>query len=293
MISRRVAVITRTKNRIDLLRRCMASVRQQTCQDYVQVIVNDGGDHTALQALVAEFEARPQSPVVLVHNESSVGRWGAANVGVRSVDSKLVTLLDDDDTWDAQFLDTLTQALDNRPSDRMRGVVCQTRIIEERTENGLMETVSQREFNPDLREVSLFDLAAKNLFTVNGFVYERRCFEQLAGYRQELPVLGDWDFNLRFLQEFDVDVVPEALCNWHIRIDSTVPQSVSPGTSTHQKFTNLLRNEYLRADLKRGVFGMGTLIAVAVAFNCTRQEVRAKTRSLAPLNKLLDRLRPW
>ena len=54
-IASRVVVVTRTKDRPVLLRRAMESVLSQSFQDWVHVVVNDGGDPVPVDWLAAEY----------------------------------------------------------------------------------------------------------------------------------------------------------------------------------------------------------------------------------------------
>ncbi len=58
----RVTVITRTKDRPLMLRRCMESVLGQSFPDWLHVIVNDGGNPHVVDLLVAEYAARYAGP---------------------------------------------------------------------------------------------------------------------------------------------------------------------------------------------------------------------------------------
>ena len=288
----RVAVITRTKNRVFLLQRALLSVAQQSLQDYVHVIVNDGGDTTAVEASI-EATLPDRSRIQVIHHRESRGMGGASNSGVQSSDSELVVLLDDDDTWEADYLERMTQAFDRRRDTGVGGVVCRTRIVRERVEGDTVTREGTAVFNPDLTEVLLFQLAAKNRFSVNAFMYERRCLDKVGQYRTDLPVLDDWDFNLRFMQYYDIDVLPLVLANWHQRLGSGMPQSVSAGNRDHELFTNMLRNRWLREDITAGRVGLGTIVGIATAFEAARHDLRDQTRVLGVLNRLLARFRPW
>ena len=60
-------------------------------------------------------------------------------------------------------------------------------------------------------------LRRHNRFPPIAFLYERAAGEAIGNYRTDLPVLGDWDFNLRFAERFGIGVIPEALAYWHHR----------------------------------------------------------------------------
>ena len=63
----RVAVITRCKDRPVFLRRAIGSVLTQTFDDWVHVIVNDGGDPAVVDTLVAFHDDLYDGRVKVVH----------------------------------------------------------------------------------------------------------------------------------------------------------------------------------------------------------------------------------
>ena len=98
---RKVAIITRTKDRPILLRRAAESIAQQTFDEYVWVIVNDGGDREAVAEVASRFR---EDRLMVIHNPEPVGMEAASNIGLRSSESEYV-VIHDDDTWYPTFLE--------------------------------------------------------------------------------------------------------------------------------------------------------------------------------------------
>ena len=288
----RIAVITRTKNRPLLLKRCLRSVFDQSYDDYVHVIVNDGGTPALVEEAI-DTTLSDRRKVQVIHHAQSRGIGDAANSGVNASDSERIVLLDDDDTWEPAFLASMSAALDARTTPSVGAVVCRTRIVRESMEGETVTRLGTLEFNPNLREILLFQLAAKNLFSTNAFLYDRAWAAKAGPYRNELPALDDWDFNLRFLLCCDVDVLPQVLANWHWRTGSGAPQTMSAGNNDHKICMNHLRNEWLRRDVRAARAGLGQLVAIATAFEISRLELLSRTRALGPFNRLLQWIRPW
>ena len=68
-----------------------------------------------------------------------------------------------------------------------------------------------------------------------------------------MPVLGDWEFNLRALALGDFGFVPDALAYYHQRRqadDAVYGNSVTAGTADHQRYDTLLRNNIIRIALR-------------------------------------------
>ena len=46
-------------------------------------------------------------------------------------------------------------------------------------------------------------------------MFSKKAFDQIGGFDETLPVLGDWDFNIRFLEKFEIGLIRENLANYH------------------------------------------------------------------------------
>jgi hypothetical protein len=95
------------------------------------------------------------------------------------------------------------------------------------------------------------ELAANNFFPPIAFVFKKSIWERIGGYDESLPVLGDWDFNLRFLIEGNIGVIPRPLVNYHHRDtanpNGTYANSVIGGIHRHVEYGAVLRNKYARS----------------------------------------------
>ena len=90
-----VSVIIPTRDRIDQVRRALASVRRQRGVELEVVLVDDGSEQSAAAALAA----LTADDVRVVRNPRSRGPAGARNVGIDAARGRWVAFLDDDDFW--------------------------------------------------------------------------------------------------------------------------------------------------------------------------------------------------
>ncbi len=267
-----VAIITRTKNREVLLRRTIESVFSQTYKDFVLVIVNDGGSKTKVDTLIEKC-AKDKNKVLHIHNSSSKGRWPAANRGINESQSKYVTLLDDDDTWTPKFLEETIAFLENNPES---GVITESDKITEEIIGNKVITKNKEPFFRYGMPPTLFEMCAYNNIHTGAFVYERNVYEKVGLYDQQLPVLGDWDFNIRFLREFDIGVIPVPLANAHHRpknLDVNCENTVIGGVAEHHKTRSQILNKFLREDLKGNSLGFGFMINLLGYENGFRHQI--------------------
>lgn len=262
-----VLVVTRTKDRPVLLRRAMESVLGQTRGDWIHAIVNDGGDPVPVDLLAAELEGRYRGRLRVFHHPTPLGMQNASNVAIRATDSEYVTIHDDDDSWEPAFLEQAAGRLEQAgPGSLVQGVVTHTQwIFEEIDAHGRVVELYRREF-PAPETIRLADVAGENRFPPIAFLYRRQAHEAIGYFNEEFSVLGDWDFNLRFLSRFEIAVVPEKLAKWHWRHQggaTAYGNSCTAGVSEHKEKEARLFNHYLRQDLENGRPGLGHLMNTA------------------------------
>ncbi len=257
----RVCVITRTKDRPLTLRRAVESVLKQTCKDWLHVIINDGGDPSTLESVTAPHLGRYNGRLMIIHNEKSLGMQNASNRALTRTRSEFVAIHDDDDSWTETFLAECVSYLDaTGPQDTIQGVATQSVwIFEEIDKNSRLVELNRQDYFP-FQQISLFDLAGKNIFPPIAFLYRREVHDHIGMFDQQFNFLGDWDFNIRFASKFDIGVIDRRLAFYHWRhkgSGSNYGNTVTDSVEEHRELAAKLRNHYLRADLEKGALGLG------------------------------------
>ncbi len=262
-----VAIITRTKNRPLFLERSIKTVLNQHYQDWTHIIVNDGGDSAIVDGIVSRNEDAYRGRMAVIHNKKSLGMEAASNLGIRSSDTKYIVILDDDDTWHPKFLDQCTTCLAHKRHPKIAGVVTHSSKVVEKVGHKRGEEViielRRESFNQYLKTVSIAQLAGHNIFTINSFVFERDALKTVGLYREDLPVLGDWDFNLRFVLQYEIDVIPSTLSYFHHRVQgkrNDSDNSINKNFDEHLFFTTFLHNEYFRKEASSNQIGLSTAV---------------------------------
>lgn len=255
----KIAIITRTKDRSVFLPRAIKSIAEQTFSDYIHVIVNDGGDEAKVEEIINSQKPEVQSKIKLFHRPTPSGAPDTIfNESIDRVDSEYVAILDDDDTWHRDFLLQTTKCLDENKS--FGGVVVRTDKVIERVNGHTIRIIKSERLLPDLQAISLYRQFMDNQLMTNAFVFRRSSYEKVGKYDESLPVVADWEFGIRFLQECEVEFLDPgfALANYHHRV-GTKDNSFSK--HSHRKYITLVANKYLRKDLKKGVLGAGYIMS--------------------------------
>jgi glycosyltransferase involved in cell wall biosynthesis len=244
-----VGIITRTKNRNIFLERAAESVASQTIDDYVWIVVNDGGDPELVEQTIIKSQV-DLSKVKVIHNKTSQGMESASNIGIKASNSKYLVIHDDDDSWLPLFLENTVSYLEAPPYETIKGVIAHAnRIDEVIVNNEYVEIIEQQPYMEWVKTIPIFEMLSANLFAPISFVYTRKALETVGLYDESLPVLGDWDFNIRFLMNFDIGVISKKLANYHHRtsiLNSSYANSIYGDLDKHMFFDTIVRNKYLR-----------------------------------------------
>ena len=175
----------------------------------------------------------------------------ASNAGLAATDSEFVAIHDDDDLWAPEFLERTVKAL--RASEAL---ICSTRVVERyerETPEGEFEVYEERIFHDGLPGFGLQFLYRTNRAVPIGILYRRRLHELVGPYDESLPVVGDWEFNLRAAAVTEMLLVDEPLAYWSLRpqADGAEANSVQR-QAEHARFDASVRARAIRDDLQSG-----------------------------------------
>lgn len=238
-----ISVVIRSCGRAALLQRAFASLQAQTVSPKEIIVVGIG-----VSGIEAAKAVHASPSIRLVPVPEGRIRGGALNDGVRACNSSWIAFLDDDDSWAPTFLEEMSLAAEGPSSQRdFGGIICRTEAVYERLQGGLVTPCGREPFNPRLEEVSAEDLFQKNRFTINAALWRSSVLDAVGGFSEVLPVLEDWDFNLRVAVRFRLVVLPRMLARYHLR-PRTDPV---PNTRMreHGRIAAQLQREWFRARL--------------------------------------------
>lgn len=222
-----VSVITRTRDRPQLLREAVASVAEQTWPDRELVVVNDGG--ADVDPVLAPFRERL---AIVSLSPGRVGRCRAGNLGLEAAGGRYLAYLDDDDLYLPGHLETLVNALEASPLKFAYGDPYRA-DMEPGGGDGSWREV--RRSVPYSQEFSRLALFRSSYIHLAGVMHHRECYERLGGFDEELEVLEDLDLFLRYAQEYDFLHVPRSTSVFRIRSDGSNAVTALPGEFVHTR----------------------------------------------------------
>ncbi len=273
---RKVAIITRTLNRPLLLQRTAESILDQTFEDYCWVVVNNGAVDP-VENITSNFTKEK----IVIHNAQPRGMTASTNIGLKASESEFVVLLDDDDTWHPRFLEKTTEYLDSLgPSDIQQGVVTHFQEITEEIVGNSIHLKKTGPCNTGLAQVALYNMLESNFIATNSFLYRRKVFEDLDYYNEDLLMLGDWEFNIRFLLKYNIGLIPEILANYHKRENLYANSSK---VQDFKKYHWVLRTHFLRKDIQSGTMGIGYFMNIAPQISGVTRKIQELEQRIGTL----------
>lgn len=243
-----VAVITRTMDRALFLRRALLSVSNQSFKDYVHVVICDGGDADLIQKTIIEANV-DHSKIVFIHSTQNIGMEAASNLAISQTVSDFIVVHDDDDTWHPAFLETTVKFLRSQKGQKYGGVITQAIHVSESVHPDGIQVHSKKIYRDDFFAPNLEEMRRCNTFAPISFLFRRTCYNEVGGYNEKYPVLGDWDFNINFLYMHDIGYIKIPLSNYHhrdVRDHDIFGNSIISGRDKHIEYNPILLNDLAR-----------------------------------------------
>lgn len=207
-----VSVVIPTKNRLQLVRRAIASAAIQTLEEIEIIVVIDGLDTSTNRELEKINEPR----LKIVQLPNSQGGAGARNAGVAAARGEWIAFLDDDDEWAPQKLE-LQLAAAEKSQYRYPIVSC---FLKARTPKG--EFIYPRRFPRVDEPLSEYLLARNSLSFGEGLIQTSTIFTkkellETVPFQEGLQKHQDWDWLLKVdtLADVSIEFVRETLAIWY------------------------------------------------------------------------------
>ncbi|MDB5446071.1 MAG: glycosyl transferase family 2 [Phenylobacterium sp.] len=255
----KVAIIMRTMDRLIFLQRAFESVTRQTFDDYVLVIFNDGGDVEGVEGELTDSRL-DRRKVILLDGVENRGMEAASNAAIRHAQSEYVVIHDDDDTWIMGFLEKTVGYLDRNTS--AGGVVTRSYRVEEEISGDRVVLRGRSFYNDWMNNIQLGELLSGNFFPPISFLFRRSHWDLVGGFKETLPVLGDWDFNIKIAARAEIGVIAENLANYHYRDardGGSYSNSLVGGADLHQRYNAVVRQSLVFDEELRSLAGAMTV----------------------------------
>ncbi|VEG13275.1 glycosyltransferase family A protein [Moraxella cuniculi] len=254
-----VAIIMRTKNRTILLARAINSVIEQSYHNWHLYIVNDGGEPKDVEDLVDIYSNDLNQRITIIHNPDSLGMEAASNCAFQIAHEEFLVIHDDDDSWHPEFLQETVQFLQQDKS--AVAVICNCQVIHEEIIHDTVKELAIFDWDYWKDFVDIDTLIKGNIAPPICLLIRMKAAKTIGGFNESLPVLGDWDYNLRLFRLGEIRTLNKKLAYYHHRpnANGTYGNSVIAGVDKHLKYQTEYRNAMVRQALMDNQANFGLL----------------------------------
>ncbi len=184
MYDKVIGIYMPSHNRVELLKKAVASVQAQSYQNFKLVIVNDGSTDGTQEYLEALTDPR----ISFITHEKAMGACRSRNDAIASLDTELVTGLDDDDIFLPERLTELLSIYNENYA-----FVCSGYYWD--------YGVHKKALFSENREISLSDAFDLNQCS-NQILVNRQRVLAVDGFDETIPALQDHDLWVRLIAKF-------------------------------------------------------------------------------------------
>ncbi|MDR3228253.1 MAG: glycosyltransferase [Puniceicoccales bacterium] len=276
-----VAIVMRTKDRPVLLVRAICSVINQNFTDWHLFIVNDGGDPAALEETIKPYWKKLEGKVSIINNKDSTGMEAASNAAVSAIlefnsarissgvgirHFSFCVIHDDDDSWYPEFLSETVSFLRNEENSRIGGVCTQVTVVEEKMHEDSVWYLKEYPYVPHFCPDNFWEMLKRNQSVPIAFLFRTEMIDMSGYFNSGLPVLGDWDFFLRFFLHADIGFIDKPLAYYHQRVglvNDPNGNSVIAKETLHQNCLKKYEAAIYRKSVGENSGAFGILFALA------------------------------
>ena len=218
-----VSIVICAYNAAPFLAETLESVRAQTCQDYEIIVVNDGSTDNTDEVIT------PYLDRLTYLKQPNSGPSVARNTAFKYAQGRYVALLDSDDQWLPNYLETMLAHLQAEPE---IDVLYPNAILFGTAE---WEGKLFQDICPSTAPVTLEKFLTRECNVFISAVFKREILAKVGWFDESLRGSEDFDLWLRMLQRgYHFDFLREPLVRYRKRADSL-------SSSSAHYFQNVLR----------------------------------------------------
>lgn len=201
-----VSIITPVYNGADFLHRSIKSVLAQTYQHWELILIDDSSDDNSVE-VIKKYETDDR--IKLLKNDSNRGIPATRNNGIRQSKGEYVALLDQDDEWTPDKIETQIKILGK--SDDTVGL-CYSNVKFQSEERVLFEQRNEIEA-PDSIDKNFELMLFKNLITSSTALIKKVVLDEIGLFDESILWGGDdYDLWLRIAQKYKFAYADKTLC---------------------------------------------------------------------------------
>ena len=193
----KISVIIPTFNRIDLLKRAIDSILNQSIKPYDIIVVDDGSTDGTSDMIQQKYKS-----IKLIQQKNS-GVSAARNNGIKNAQGDWIALLDSDDEWEKNKLEEQVNKLTDNPKYEF----CHTNEIWIRNGIRVNQKKRHKKYGGFIFDKCL-DICR---ISPSSVLFNKNIFNHVGWFNDKLPVCEDYDLWLRITADYEILFIDKPL----------------------------------------------------------------------------------
>ena len=193
----KISVIIPTFNRLDLLKRAIDSVLNQSIKPYDIIVVDDGSTDDTSEMIQQKYKS-----INLIQQKNS-GVSAARNNGIKNAQGDWIALLDSDDEWGENKLEEQVNNLTDNPKYEF----CHTNEIWIRNGIRVNQKKRHKKYGGFIFDKCL-DICR---ISPSSVLFNKNILNHVGWFDEKLPVCEDYDLWLRITADYEILFIDKPL----------------------------------------------------------------------------------
>ena len=193
----KISVIIPTFNRLDLLKRAIESVLNQSIKPYDIIVVDDGSIDDTSEMIQQKYKS-----INLIQQKNS-GVSAARNNGIKNAQGDWIALLDSDDEWGENKLEEQVNNLTDNPKYEF----CHTNEIWIRNGIRVNQKKRHKKYGGFIFDKCL-DICR---ISPSSVLFNKNILNHVGWFDEKLPVCEDYDLWLRITADYEILFIDKPL----------------------------------------------------------------------------------
>ncbi len=198
MSEKLVSVVIPSYNYVNYLPQAVASVAGQTYQNIELVIVDDASTDDSVDVIepLAVEHSQRFSGTKVIYNSRNMGAYATINAGIRNAEGEYVAVLNADDLYQPNRIETMLRAMDGAQFafSRVQCIDAEGNRLED--EQARRFEAVQGKIAGDKPFMALAAVAENVAISTGNMLFTKQLFNQIGGFRN-YQYVHDYDFLLR------------------------------------------------------------------------------------------------
>jgi glycosyltransferase involved in cell wall biosynthesis len=203
MESKKVSVIIPTLNRINLLKRALTSVINQTHKNLEILVIDDSPDKEINKKNKDMIEDLTDNRIKFILNENKHGGAGARNHGLKLATGELIAFLDDDDIWKEEKIRLQVEKLLANPN---VGIIYCDYELFDNDENKITDIKNRTKGKVYLKLLKSFCISETSTALI-----KKEVLNKIGLFDENLRANHEYDLYIRISEFYEFDYVDKIL----------------------------------------------------------------------------------